>query len=268
MESAEVDAAKLIEAPPKSAVDGQSGKKLFWSEGSLRWYLLGLTLFALVSLCVAIYVVGCAVPSSTVGVLPTGWSLAVDPFYSGLALSLSLTLAAIVIRKIPYELAMLQPFAVTSIRKTEVGLGCFDGSGQMGNASPAQVRYTDSHRSSFLPRYWCSPHSCRYLADAYWHLRSSSLGHGYGWNFNRLWQRYDTVEMSMAVYRFTGGGLLYAHIKTLASPQHDPFFLFKRGQDVLEDSCKALLLSRFAEPSYCDAAISERSPWTHRRFYK
>ena len=121
MESGKADAAKLIEQPLNPAVNGQPGRKLFRFGGSLRWYLLGLTLFALASLGIAIYILGCAAPSSTVRVLPTGWNLAVDPFYSGLALSFILTPVAIVIRKISYELAMLQPFAVTSSRKTAMG---------------------------------------------------------------------------------------------------------------------------------------------------
>jgi hypothetical protein len=98
---------------------GLPGKLLFRLRGSIRWYVLAVGIYAIAGVGAAVYVLRCARPSPTSTVLPTG-NLKVDSFYSGVALSVLLTPAAIMIRRIAYELALLHPFAIASTHRTDL----------------------------------------------------------------------------------------------------------------------------------------------------
>lgn len=96
------------------AQEGLPGKTLFQLAGSVRWYILGLVLYGVASIALAVYIATCPSPGDPdVRVLPTG-TLIVDQFYAGLLFSCVLTPAAIIIRKVSTEIALLHPFAISS----------------------------------------------------------------------------------------------------------------------------------------------------------
>jgi hypothetical protein len=95
------------------------GKRLFRLTGDIRWYLVAVTAYALAAIGLTIEVLECPKSSPAIRVLSTG-GRKVKQFYSGLALSVLLTPAAIMIRRIAYDLALLHPFAVASTTPVEV----------------------------------------------------------------------------------------------------------------------------------------------------
>lgn len=98
---------------------GLPGKLLFHPTGAIRWYLLAVTAYAPTTIGLAIYILSCPASSPAIRVLQTpGWR--VEQFYSGLALSFLLTPAAIIIRRIAYDLALFHPFAVASAMPVDV----------------------------------------------------------------------------------------------------------------------------------------------------
>jgi hypothetical protein len=80
--------------------------------------LLAVGVYGIAGIGLAIYILRCPVHSPAYRVLPTG-DLKADQFYSGIALSV-LTPAAIMIRRIAYEVALLHPFAIASTMPTDV----------------------------------------------------------------------------------------------------------------------------------------------------
>jgi hypothetical protein len=92
---------------------GGQGKDLLPLKDPIRWYLVVISAFALASIGVVGWVA--TGPSLNAGhrVLRTG-TLKVDQFYSGLALSLFLAPAAIIVRWTAHDLALLQPFRISS----------------------------------------------------------------------------------------------------------------------------------------------------------
>ncbi|KAH8649215.1 hypothetical protein BX600DRAFT_474772 [Xylariales sp. PMI_506] len=92
-------------APPEKGV--------YRLEGSIRWYLIINILYTLAAIGGTVYILYCPRPSPGYRVLVSS-DLQVSQFYAGIALSLILTPAAIVIRQISHEFALLQPFAIAS----------------------------------------------------------------------------------------------------------------------------------------------------------
>lgn len=109
----------ITSADEPAKQNGLPGKLLFAPTGAIRWYLLAVTAYAPTAIGLTIYILSCPASSPAIRVLPTpGWR--VEQFYSGLALSLLLTPAAIIIRRIAYDLALLHPFAVASAMPVDV----------------------------------------------------------------------------------------------------------------------------------------------------
>jgi len=92
---------------------GQPGRKLFSFSDPIRWYLLALIVYAAGAIGTAVWV--CLGPRVNMGevVLQVG-NVPVKQLYSAIALSCLLTPAAIVLRQIAHDLALLQPLAIAS----------------------------------------------------------------------------------------------------------------------------------------------------------
>lgn len=94
---------------------GLQGRLLYRLGGAIRWYLLAIIVYMLAAIGAAVYILLCPLISPRNRVLPI-WNAEVNQFYSGLALSFLLTPAAVIIRQISHDFALLHPFAVASAR--------------------------------------------------------------------------------------------------------------------------------------------------------
>lgn len=102
--------AELTNGPP-----GQPGRKLFSFADPIRWYLMALIIYAAGAIGTAVWV--CLGPRVNMGeVVLQVSNVPVKQLYSGIALSCLLTPAAIVLRQIAHDLALLQPLAVASAK--------------------------------------------------------------------------------------------------------------------------------------------------------
>jgi hypothetical protein len=107
------EAVLSIEEPELISRSGGPGKALFQFKENLRWYILIISLYTLGSAALTVWVVLGPILKNGKRVLRTG-NVKVDQFYSGLALSVLVTPAAITIRRIAHDLALIHPFAVAS----------------------------------------------------------------------------------------------------------------------------------------------------------
>lgn len=103
----------ITPADSTNAPRGQPGRKLFSSAGWIRWYLLAAIIYAAGAVAVSVWILLGPRISSAEVVLRV-FNVPVKQLYSGLALSCLLTPAAIIIRRIAYDLALLQPLAIAS----------------------------------------------------------------------------------------------------------------------------------------------------------
>ena len=112
------EAVPATERPTQSPV-GLPGSLLFRIEKTILWYLLAITVYAVAAFGFALYLSTCPWEAPAIKVLPTK-NLEIDPFYCSLALSFVMTPAAITIRKITVNLALLHPFAIASKNPVKV----------------------------------------------------------------------------------------------------------------------------------------------------
>jgi hypothetical protein len=92
---------------------GLPGSLLYRLDKTILLNLFAIVVYAVAGFCFAIYLASCPWESTAIKVLQTK-NLKVDQFYCSLALSFVMTPAAIIIRKIAVELALLHPFALAS----------------------------------------------------------------------------------------------------------------------------------------------------------
>ncbi|KAK5053099.1 hypothetical protein LTR84_002073 [Exophiala bonariae] len=92
---------------------GQPGRKLFSSAGWIRWYLLGAIVYAAGAIAAAVWIL-LGPRLNNVEVVLRVFNVQVKQLYSSLALSCLLTPAAIIIRRLAYDIALLQPLAIAS----------------------------------------------------------------------------------------------------------------------------------------------------------
>jgi hypothetical protein len=113
--SRKVDAEyeNLTSEEEKTKRPGGRGRDLLSLKDPIIWPLIVISTFAIVSIGVVGWVADGPSLSAGHKVLRTG-SLKVDQFYSGLVLGLVLAPAGITVRKIAHDLALLQPFLVSS----------------------------------------------------------------------------------------------------------------------------------------------------------
>lgn len=94
---------------------GQPGRKFFKSAGPIRWYVMAAIVYAAGAVAAAIWIL--LGPKLDRGeVVLRVFNVPVKQLYSGIALSCLLTPAAIIIRRIGYDLALLQPLAIASAK--------------------------------------------------------------------------------------------------------------------------------------------------------
>jgi hypothetical protein len=98
---------------------GLPGSVLFRLEKAILLDLFVIVVYAVAAFCLALYLSSCPWEAPAIKVLPTK-NLKVDQFYCSLALSFILTPAAIIIRKIAVDLALLHPFALASKKPVKV----------------------------------------------------------------------------------------------------------------------------------------------------
>jgi hypothetical protein len=98
---------------------GLPGSLLYQLDKTILSYLLVIVAYAIAAFCFALHVASCPWEAPTIKVLPTK-NLRVDQFYCSLALSFVMTPAAIIIRKMAVDLALLHPFALASKKPVKV----------------------------------------------------------------------------------------------------------------------------------------------------
>jgi hypothetical protein len=98
---------------------GLPGSLLYRLDKTILLYLFAIVVYAVVTFCLALHIASCPWEAPAIKVLPTK-NLKVDQFYCSLALSFAMTPAAIIIRKITVELALLYPFALASKKPVRV----------------------------------------------------------------------------------------------------------------------------------------------------
>jgi hypothetical protein len=99
---------------------GTEGKELYRIPRTIQLVILAVGTYGFAALGLTIYILRCAKVGSAYRVLPTG-NMKVEQFYSGLALSFILAPAAILIRRLASDLAVLHPFALASKMPIEIG---------------------------------------------------------------------------------------------------------------------------------------------------
>ena len=98
---------------------GNPGSKLYRIPRTIQLVILAVGTYGFAALGLTIYILRCPKVSAAYRVFPTG-NMKVEQFYSGLALSFILAPAAILIRRLGNDLAVLHPFALASKMPIEV----------------------------------------------------------------------------------------------------------------------------------------------------
>jgi hypothetical protein len=98
---------------------GLPGSLLYQLDKTILLYLFAIVPYAIAAFCFALRLVSCPWEAPTIKVLSTK-NLRVDQFYCSLALSFVMTPAAVIIRKMAVDLALLHPFALASKKPVKV----------------------------------------------------------------------------------------------------------------------------------------------------
>jgi hypothetical protein len=99
---------------------GGEGRSLYRCKEPIRWHILILAIYTIVSYFAIGWAVSGAPLSGQRRVFRSG-SLPVNQFYAGLALSALLAPAAILLRQVGNDIASLHPFALAAFRPVQVG---------------------------------------------------------------------------------------------------------------------------------------------------